>query len=88
LIRKKGKNNLKYLDTRLNQLDYDEGIKIICTHNNSNIFINKNINNQFIIQIESRIQKNKKEVFYFDKRNDLITYIQKNCTAKFDFIEY
>lgn len=88
MIRKKGKNNLKYLNKRLNQLDYDEGIKIICTHNNSNIFINKNINNQFIIQIENGIQKNNKEVLYFDKTNELITYIQKNCTVKFDFIEY
>ena len=87
--RKKNVNNLKYLNKRLNQLDYDEGIKIICTHNNSNIFINKNINNEFIIQIEDVIQKNKKEVLlYFDKRNDLINFIQKNCTAKFDFVEY
>ena len=88
MIRNRRKNNLKYLNKRLNQLDYDEGIKIICTHNNSKIFINKNINNQFIIQIENRIQKNKKEVLYFDKTNELITYIQKNCTAKFDFIQY
>ena len=76
------------MNKRLNLLDYDEGIKIICTHHNSNIFINKNINNEFIIQIENRIQKNKKEVLYFDKRNDLINYIQNNCTAQFDFIEY
>lgn len=76
------------MNKRLYQLDYDEGIKIICTHNNSNIFINKNINNEYIIQIENGNQKNKKEVLYFDKRKDLINYIQKNCTAKFDFIEY
>jgi|GEM_PF-2352441 len=88
LIRKIVKINLKDLNKRLNQLDYDEGIKIICTHNNSNIFINKNINNEYIIQIENGNQKNKKEVLYFDKRKDLINYIQKNCTAKFDFIEY
>ena len=73
---------------RILLLDYDEGIKIICTYNNSNIFINKNINNEFIIQIENRIQKNQKEVLYFDNRNDLINYIQNNCTAKLDFIEY
>jgi hypothetical protein len=88
LSRKKGKNNIKYLNKRLKLLDYDEGIKIICTQNNSNIFINKNINNEFIIQIENGIQKNKKEVLYFDKRNDLINYIQNNCTATLDFIEY
>ncbi len=76
------------MNKRLKLLDYDEGIKIICTQNNSNIFINKNINNEFIIQIENGIQKNKKEVLYFDKRNDLINYIQNNCTAKLDFIEY
>ncbi|MGE5863260.1 MAG: hypothetical protein ACM31H_05755 [Nitrososphaerales archaeon] len=81
-------NKLKYLNKRLNQLDYDEGIKIICTHNNYNIFINKNINNEFIIQIENVIQKNKKQVLYFEKRNDLISFIQKNCTTKFDFVEY
>ncbi|HET9806458.1 MAG TPA: hypothetical protein VFP49_06100 [Nitrososphaeraceae archaeon] len=81
-------NNLKYLNKRLNELDYDEGIKIRCTNNNYNIFINKNINNEFIIQIENVIQKNKKEILYFDKRNDLINFIQKNCTTKFDFIEY
>jgi hypothetical protein len=88
LSRKKEINNIKYLNKRLKLLDYDEGIKIICTQNNSNIFINKNINNEFIIQIENGIQKNKKEVLYFDKRNDLINYIQNNCTAKLDFIEY
>ncbi len=88
MSRKKEINNIKYLNKRLKLLDYDEGIKIICTQNNSNIFINKNINNEFIIQIENGIQKNKKEVLYFDKRNDLINYIQNNCTAKLDFIEY
>lgn len=88
LNRKKGKNNAKYLKKRLLLIDYDEGIKIVCTYNNSNIFINKNINNEFIIQIENRIQKNQKEVIYFDNRNDLINYIQNNCTAKLDFIEY
>jgi hypothetical protein len=81
-------NNLKYLNKRLNQLDYDEGMKIKCTHNNNYIFINKNINNEFIIQVEDMIQKNKKEVLYFDKRNDLINFIQKKCTTKFDFVEY
>jgi len=88
LIRKKVKTNLKDLNKRLYQLDYDEGIKILCTNINSNIFINKKINNEYIIQIENGNQKNKKEVLYFDKRKDLINYIQKNCTAKFDFIEY
>lgn len=88
MIRKKVKTNLKDLNKRLYQLDYDEGIKILCTNINSNIFINKNINNEYIIQIENGNQKNKKEVLYFDKRKDLINYIQKNCTAKFDFIEY
>ena len=86
--RKKEKNNTKYLNKRLLLLDYDEGIKIICTYNNSNIFINKNINNEFILLIENEIQKNKKEVLYFDNRNDLINYIQTNYTAKLDFIEY
>ena len=76
------------MNKRLYQLDYDEGIKILCTNINSNIFINKKINNEYIIQIENGNQKNKKEVLYFDKRKDLINYIQKNCTAKFDFIEY
>jgi len=88
LIRKIVKINLKDLNKRLYQLDYDEGIKILCTNINSNIFINKKINNEYIIQIENGNQKNKKEVLYFDKRKDLINYIQKNCTAKFDFIEY
>lgn len=88
MIRKKVKTNLKDLNKRLYQLDYDEGIKILCTNINSNIFINKKINNEYIIQIENGNQKNKKEVLYFDKRKDLINYIQKNCTAKFDFIEY
>lgn len=88
MIRKQGKNSIKYLNKRLNQLDYDEGIKIICTHNNSIIFINRNINNEFIIQIEYVIQNTKKEVLYFDKKNDLINFIQKKCTAKFGFIEY
>ena len=88
MIRKIVKINLKDLNKRLNQLDYDEGIKILCTNINSNIFINKKINNEYIIQIENGNQKNKKEVLYFDKRKDLINYIQKNCTAKFDFIEY
>jgi hypothetical protein len=76
------------LSKRLNQLDYDEGIKITCGHNNYNIFINKNINNEFIIQIEDRMQKDKKEILYLEKRNDLINFIQKKCTTKFDFIEY
>jgi hypothetical protein len=88
MIRKQGKNSIKYLNKRLNQLDYDEGIKIICTNNNSSIFINRNINNEFIIQIEYVIQNTKKEVLYFNKKNDLINFIQKKCTAKFDFIEY
>jgi hypothetical protein len=88
MIRKQGKNSIKYLNKRLNQLDYDEGIKIICTINNSSIFINRNINNEFIIQIEYMIQNTKQEVLYFDKKNDLINFIQKKCTAKFDFIEY
>lgn len=87
-MKEKKVNNLKYLNKLLNQLDYDEGIKIICTHNNYNFFINKNINNEFIIQIEDKIQKNKKEILYFDKRDDLINFIQKNCTTKFDFVKY
>lgn len=85
---KKVINNLKYLNKRLNQLDYDEGIKITCSHNNYNIFINKNINNEFLIQIEDKLQKDKKEILYFEKRKDLINFVQKTCTTKFDFIDY
>lgn len=88
LIKKKEKNNLKLLNKLLNDLDYDEGIKIICTNNNSNIFINKNINNEFIIQIEHVIQNNKKKILYFGKKNDLINFILKKCTSKFNVIEY
>ena len=85
---KKVINNLKYLNKRLNQLDYDEGIKITCSHNKYNIFINKNINNEFIIQIEDKMQKDKKEILYFEKRKDLINFVQKKCPAKFDFVDY
>jgi hypothetical protein len=85
---KKVINNLKYLNKRLNQLDYDEGIKITCSHNNYNIFINKNINNEFLIQIEDKMQKDKKEILYFEKRKDLINFVQKTCTTKFDFVDY
>ncbi|HJU59436.1 MAG TPA: hypothetical protein VJ583_06780 [Nitrososphaeraceae archaeon] len=85
---KKVIKNLKYLNKRLNQLDYDEGIKITCSHNNYNIFINKNINNEFLIQIEDKMQKDKKEILYFEKRKDLINFVQKICTTKFDFVDY
>jgi hypothetical protein len=86
--KKKEKNNLKLLNKLLNDLDYDEGIKIVCTNNNSTIFINKNINNEFIIQIEHVIQNNKKEILYFGKKNDLINFILIKCTSKFNVIEY
>jgi hypothetical protein len=86
--KKKEKNNLKLLNKLLNELDYDEGIKIICKNNNSNIFINKNMNNEFIIQIEHVIQNSKKEILFFLNKNDLVNFIEIKCTSKFNVIEY